>query len=145
MNTVRLKRDLITYLQDFPDELMLLLAPRVEKKIRKALLEARSGMPISRRANNLRVEGLPKIRGTHTTEVNVYRDLELVAPRMVKIQTSPTFEAHCLFDLKLPFKMKLGADPDFIIQPDLYLTEALKLDLTFSDEINDIYLDYLTE
>jgi len=41
--------------------------------------------------------------------------------------------------------MKLGADPDFIIQPDLYLTEALKLDLTFSDEINDIYLDYLTE
>jgi len=144
MTTVRLKRDLIAYLQDFPDELMVILAPRVEKKIRKALMEARSGMPISRGFNNLRVEGLPKIKGAHTTEVNVYRDLELVACSILKIYTIQSFEVHCKFDLKLPFEIKLGGDPDFIMRPNLYLTEASMLDLTFSDEINDIYLDYLT-
>ena len=144
MSTVRLKRDLISYLGGFPDELMIILAPRVENKIRRALLQARSGMPISRGFNNIRVEGLPKIRGAHTTEVNVYRDLELVSCSILKLHTIQSFQAHCVFDLKLPFEIKLGGESDFIMQPDLYLTEALMLDLTFSDEINDIYLDYLT-
>ena len=139
---VKLKRELLHYFNSFPDEVRDVLAPRVEATLRNALAKARTGMIIRRGVNNLSIEGLPKITGSHTLEIKAHKNLQLEGLRVVKAETYPTFSAGVIFHIKLPFRIEID---DTAYKPILRVTEALKVDLKFSDEINDIYFDYLSD
>lgn len=142
MSTTKLKRELLQYFNSFPDEVRDVLAPRVDTTLRNALAKARTGMIIRPGANNLRIEGLPKITGSHLLEIKAHKNLQLEGLRVVRAETDPTFSADVLFHLSLPFRIEIE---DTTYKPILWVTEALKVDLKFSDEINDIYFDYLSD
>ena len=142
MSTSKLKRDIYEYFQDFPDEALDQLAPRVETTLRDALSRARTGMIIRPGANNLRIEGLPNIKFDHMMEFNVRKSLQLEGLKVGRVKTKPTFSAGILFHLCLPFRIEIE-DTDYY--PVLRVTEALEIDLSFSDEINEIYFDYLSD
>jgi hypothetical protein len=142
MSTTKLKRELLHYFNSFPDEVRDVLAPRVETTLRNALAKARTGMIIRPGVNNLRIEGLPKITGSHVLEVKAHKNLQLEGLRVVRAETYPTFSAGVLFHLSLPFTI-VGWNETY--KPILRVTEALKVDLKFSDEINDIYFEYLSD
>tara|TARA_B100000508_G_C11345196_1_gene221189 strand:- start:30 stop:467 length:438 start_codon:yes stop_codon:yes gene_type:complete len=144
MNTVKLKRELLHYFSGFPDELRDILAPRVEATLRIAIMKARAGMPISRGSNNLKIDGLPKIDGPHTLKIDTDL-LELVGFRLATLKTVPTFSAGFLFHLRLPFSYVSQKDRWNRHCPKLRVTEALEIDLSFSDEINEFYFDYLSD
>jgi hypothetical protein len=137
-----LKQDLISYVEGLPDEVRDVLAPRVEATLRNALAKARTGMIIHPGVNNLRIVGLPKITGSHILEIKAHRNLEVVNCRVARLETEPKFSAGLLVHLKLPFKID---NSDGVHRPAIYVTEVLKLDLKFSDKINDIYFDYLSD
>mgnify|MGYP001179786524 CR=1 FL=1 len=137
-----LKRELLHYISEFPDEARNALAPRVEATLRNALAKARTGMIIRPGVNNLRIEGLPKITGSHILEIKAHKNLQLAGFRLVRVKEFPTFSAGVLFHLKLPFRIEID---DTTYKPILRVTEALEVDLNFSDEINEIYFDYLSD
>tara|TARA_B000000557_G_C20784785_1_gene448158 strand:+ start:255 stop:713 length:459 start_codon:yes stop_codon:yes gene_type:complete len=137
-----LKRELLNYIGEFPEEARNALAPRVEATLRNALAKARTGMIINRGSNNLRIKGLPKITGSHILEIKAHNDLQLDGFRIARIETYPTFSAGVIFHLSLPFRIEID---DTTYKPILQVTEALGLDLSFSDEINEIYFDYLSD
>lgn len=142
MSTTKLKRELLHYFNSFPDDVRDALAPRVEATLRNALAKARTGMIIRPGVNNLRIEGLPKITGSHILEIKAHKNLQLEGLRVVRAETYPTFSAGVLFHLSLPFRIEIE---DTNYYPVLRVTEALEIDLKFSDKINDIYFDYLSD
>ena len=73
-----LKRELLNYIREFPEEARNALAPRVEATLRNALAKARTGMIINRGSNNLRIKGLPKITGSHILEILMLPNLRRV-------------------------------------------------------------------
>lgn len=142
MSTTKLKRELLQYFNSFPDEVRDVLAPRVDTTLRNALAKARTGMIIRPGVNNLRIQGLPKITGSHILEIKAHENLQLAGLRLVRVEEFPTFRAGVLFHLNLPFRIEID---DTTYKPILQVTEALKIDLKFSDKINDIYFDYLSD